>query len=397
MQLPPDNCPLVPLPFRDDNARLLAELSHEIRTPLTAMLGYVELLRESNVVAAEPASAREALSVIESSSRHLLDLVNSILDWSRLDVLGHVTRVPTDPVQIAEEVVRLLALRIGQRDLRMEVICDPTTPRSILSDPTRLRQILLNLVGNALKFTAAGEVRVELRGTTDAAGHEQLTIDVCDTGPGMTASEVARLFQPFSQSNDQIQSRYGGTGLGLAISLRLCQLLDGQLSVESKPGIGSTFRVELPVEFPLAQATEPTLPDNLDNTRPALHLADFQILLADDHAETRRLIALVLRAAGAEVVQAADGRDAYNVVQTSAREFDIILLDLDMPIVDGYAACRELRGSGYVAPIVALSAATDGETRTACHLAGFDDFAAKPIDRFALLQLLQRYRTTLAL
>ncbi len=388
MQLPPAH---TPLPFRDDNARLLAELSHEIRTPLTAMLGYVELLLTSDADISASPTSREALAIIDASSRHLLDLVNGILDWSRLDAVGEVERVPTNPMAIAEEVARLLAVRIGTRDLRLHVVTDPATPREILSDPTRLRQILLNLVGNALKFTTAGEVRVQLGLRHDSQGNERLLIDVSDTGSGLTNAEIAQLFRPFAQSNELIQTQHGGTGLGLAISHRLCQLLDGELTVQSEVDVGSTFRVELPaVRCLLIEQDEAPV------TRPGLvSLADSRIFLADDHPETRLLIARILRLAGAHVTEACDGREACELILAHPSRFTAVLFDLEMPIVDGYAACRELKARGCSAPIIAISAATDATTRAACQDAGFDAFAAKPVKRRDLLALLQRLQSAL--
>ncbi|HTN76814.1 MAG TPA: ATP-binding protein, partial [Pirellulaceae bacterium] len=352
MHMPIANSPSPLSPFRDDNARLLAELSHEIRTPLTAMLGYVEILLEEAEQLEFQAPARGALEIIGSSSRHLLDLVNGLLDWARLDAGGNLKPRPADPLALADEVLMLLQSRVSSPAVQLRLEHDASVPAELLTDPLRLRQILLNLVGNALKFTTFGEVRLVVSAVALSPRKTRLVIDVIDTGVGLTAEEISHLFRPFSQPS--AHGRSSGTGLGLVISQRLCRLLGGQLTVHSVPGVGSTFRVELPCDLASNEESEDSrepLPAAPCAGQP---LSGYKILLAEDHLETRRLLGIVLRKAGAELTEVTNGDEACAIALaarrragsnaiTTSQPFDVVILDRQMPLCDGITAARQLR------------------------------------------------------
>lgn len=377
-----------------DDSRLLAELSHEIRTPLTALLGYVELLLDPPAADPLPQRAQDKLRIVQDNGLHILNLIENVLDWACVDAQSTPRRQVVSPKQLAEETVRWLSPRVDSSDIAVRCIVHNSTPAAVITDQSRLRQILLNLLGNALKFTRHGEVRLELRGLR-SADSAALQIDVSDTGIGMTPQQLERLFIPFAPGDT---ARFDGCGLGLAISQRLCQSLGGRLSVSSLEAEGSTFRIELPVDVvddnawsSLGAGSEPRL------SRTDRPLRGCRILLADDSPDTRRLISLLLRQAGAEVAEVTNGREATAMALTSwqhswidasqsKRPFDLILLDLHMPLCDGLTATRELREAGYPAPIIALTGADRPHDKAACLEAGCNGYAAKPLDRRRLIE-----------
>lgn len=369
-----------------DDVRLLAELSHEVRTPLTALLGYVELLLDppwSEATSAE--KSREMLRIVQASGQHVLELVSSVLQWACLDAGGNNHFQPVSPQTLCEEAVAWLMPRIDSSDVRMRCVVHPDAPATVISDPARLRQILLNLLGNALKFTIRGEVTVALSGLT-RHGAPWLRIEVCDTGVGMSSAQLARLFKPFAPGDHSAS----GAGLGLAISQRLCTSLGGFLTAHSEVHEGSTFRLDLPVGAVERKELPATNMTSLAH-HGELVLQGQRILLADDSPDTRRLVSLLLRQAGATVTEALHGLEACDLALCGSQPFDLVLLDLHMPICDGLTAARRMRAAGYLAPIVALTAASHPEDCHACLAAGCDGYATKPIDRRTLIQTALRW------
>ncbi|MBS0195732.1 MAG: response regulator [Planctomycetes bacterium] len=358
----------------------LANMSHEIRTPMTAILGYADLLRAPGISEADHDTYVET---IHRNGRHLLDLINDLLDVSKIEA-GKMTveSIPCSPMQIiadVESMVRALAARKG---IGLDVhFCGPL-PRTIHSDPTRLRQILLNLASNAVKFTPNGAVTLSA-----AVVGQELTISVRDTGIGMTPEQIGRLFRAFQQADETTTRRFGGTGLGLCISKHLANLLGGDVTVTSKIGEGSEFTLRLPIGHALKdELVDPNAPLPAD-TSAAVSMSialTGSILLAEDGPDNQRLIAHILRKAGATVTLVANGREAVDAA--NAAMFDLVLMDMQMPVLDGYSATRELRASGYRGPIVALTAHSGNEDRARCLAAGCDDFANKPIDKASLLR-----------
>ena len=382
----------------------LANMSHEIRTPMTAILGYANLLLDAEQSASDRVNY---VQTIRRNGDHLLSIINDILDLSKIEA-GRmaVERIACSPFQIISEVVSLMRVRAAEKKLELEVEYRGPIPQTIQTDPTRFREILVNLVGNAIKFTARGGVRIVADLADPAAAPEpRLRVAVIDSGVGMTREQAARIFQPFAQGDSSTTRRFGGTGLGLAISRHLAELLGGGIRVDSRPGEGSTFVMTV-LTGPLAGvalldgpprtetaggsgAPEPGKPAS----EPAIALSG-RILLAEDGPDNQRLISYFLKKAGATVEIADNGAVAVEkALQASAagEPFDLILMDMQMPELDGYGATSMLRQKGYAGPIIALTAhAMDGD-RQKCLKAGCNDYTTKPIDRKQLLRLSASY------
>jgi PAS domain S-box-containing protein len=372
----------------------LANMSHEIRTPITAILGYAELLSDSRP---SPPLRQEYVETIRRNGEHLLGLINDILDLSKLEA-GKMTveTLVCSPVHLVREVEAMLGGRAAGKGLRFDFAVGPDVPHAVQSDPRRIRQVLVNLVGNAIKFTETGGVRLTVvREEGGTPGRVRLRFGVSDTGIGMTAEEQARIFAPFAQADASTTRRFGGTGLGLAISRRLADALGGTLAVESAPGMGSAFALVLDVEpapdgvAPVVESSAPA--DGFGERAPRLRA---RILLAEDAPDSQRLLAFFLRKAGAEVEVVANGRLACDRVLGALdddRPFDLILMDMHMPVMDGYAATAELRGHGVRTPVIALTAHSMDGDRDRCLEAGCTDYLAKPIDRVQLLRRLREH------
>ena len=378
--------------FRDAQARaeaaarakteLLANMSHELRTPMTAILGFTEVLADDGLFTRDPPRAREAVEIIRSNGAHLLTLINDILDAAKLDG-GHLSieAVSLAPARLIEETLRELEPAARAKGLELEVDVS-SCPASISSDPARIRQILLNLVGNALKFTHAGGVTVRV---VHVPSSKLLKIDVEDTGIGMSPEQAAKIssFEPFHQADGSSARQFGGTGLGLYISSALTRLLGGQLEVRSEIGVGTTFTAsfstgdgapELPKPPPL-----PPGPTTLEGLR---------VLVAEDNPVNQRLIRHILERAGAQVTMCENGMIAIEALeaQSNSEGFDLIVMDMQMPVLDGPSTVRRLRSAGVKLPILALTANARDEDREQCRAAGYDAFLTKPIDRALLLR-----------
>jgi len=364
----------------------LANTSHEIRTPLAAILGFADLLDRENL---ETNDRREIARIIRRNGEHLLAIVNDILDITKIEA-GKLTveAIACSPRQIAQDVCALLRNRAETKGLALSLRIDgEDLPRWIESDPTRVRQILVNLVGNAIKFTESGSVTVAL--SQEARGGEpRLRVEVSDTGIGMTAGEAARVFADFEQGDSSTTRRFGGTGLGLAISRRLTAVLGGELTVQSTRGQGSTFVLVLPI----ARAVDPV--DDLLETaiiapRGIPPRSGLKVLVADDSADIQMLVTRFLADVAADATVVSNGREAVETALAAMhqrRPFDLILMDLHMPELDGAEAVRTLRNAGLEQPIVALTASDDIGDRERCAAAGYSDFLVKPIDRVQLIQ-----------
>jgi PAS domain S-box-containing protein len=389
----------------------LANMSHEIRTPMTAILGFAEMI--GNSIEGCPACPefqsclaraqnKEHIQIIRRNGEHLLGLINDILDFSKIEAGRMVVEHrPCSPVQLAEEVASLMRARALGKGLSLDVRYSFPLPETILSDPERVRQILVNLVGNSVKFTSRGGITLTLRCTTDARAREAtVAFDVKDSGIGMTPEQVGGLFQPFVQADSSTTRQYGGTGLGLSISKRMAEVLGGGIEVESRPGEGSTFTFTMKAGLPdpvrmlydLAEAGAAASSD----PHPCLSAPRLRgrVLVAEDGPDNQKLIAAILRKAGAEVDLVANGRLAVEQAlsaRSAGTPYGAILMDMQMPEMDGYEATRQLRRSGYEGPIIALTAHAMAEDRAECLAAGCDEYATKPVDRIGLLQTLARF------
>jgi signal transduction histidine kinase/ActR/RegA family two-component response regulator len=367
-------------------SEFLATMSHEIRTPMTAILGFAdELLIEAEAAPPEQERGAAALRTIKRNGEHLLRILDDVLDAAKIESGRLQLELRAcSPSELADDVAELLRQRAEAKGLRLVVEPQPGLPESIATDPTRARQILVNLVGNAIKFTESGEVRIRVGGE-----RERVHFEVVDTGIGITPEQQAKLFEPFTQADGSLGRRFGGTGLGLSISRKLARVLGGNVTVESALGRGSVFRATIG-NAPKGHGavTSPPAPEP-----PAAPLRG-RVLLAEDGVDNRALIERVLRRAGLTVELAENGHEAHAKAMSatlSGTPFDVVLLDVEMPEMSGNEAASALRADGYDGPIVALTAHGRASDREACLSAGCDDFASKPIDRSALLALIARF------
>jgi signal transduction histidine kinase/CheY-like chemotaxis protein len=380
-------------------SEFLANMSHEIRTPLTAILGFTDELIDEGARSGTGPGIDPALLTVKRNSQHLLAVVNDILDLSRIEAgKFSVESVSCSPIRIASDVVSLLRPRALEKQLRLETRFRGAIPEEIHSDPTRLLQILVNLTGNAIKFTEHGGItlRLELIPATDS-GAALLAVDVVDTGIGLAPDEQSRIFEAFAQADGSLTRRHGGTGLGLTISRALGRLLGGDLTVESVPGRGSVFRATV-ATGPLEGVRMLEAPEEIAGPAPRKTVeAEFaperlrgRVLLAEDGADNRRLISLVLRRAGLEVELACDGQIAFEMVlaaEEAGQPFDLIVMDMQMPLMTGYEATAALRSEGLSLPILALTAQAMAGDREKCLAAGCNEYMSKPIDRERLVLL----------
>jgi signal transduction histidine kinase/CheY-like chemotaxis protein len=368
-------------------SEFLANMSHEIRTPMGAILGFADMLLHRSP---EECAQAGCVQIIQRNSLHLLELINEILDLSKVEAgQMKVERISCDVPALMSEIISLMRPRAAEKGLAFGVTFQGPIPRLIQTDPLRLRQILVNLVGNSVKFTQSG--RIDLKVTDEGAGGPNivLRVDVIDSGIGMTPELVGRLFLPFTQGDASITRKFGGTGLGLTISRQLAKLLSGDVTVISQPGIGSIFTLKVDggrsvgVER-LEDLSESTLPATAERKMGSNIRLHGRILLVEDGADNQRLLRMQLGDAGANVASALDGRIAVNLATTQT--FDLILMDMQMPVMDGYAATMELRRRGLTLPIIALTAYAMAEDRDKCLAAGCSGYLSKPIDEEKLLK-----------
>ena len=383
-------------------SEFLANMSHEIRTPMTAILGYADLLMDPDPSVVD---YQDCIDTIRRNGKHLLMIINDILDLSKIEA-GKMTveRINCSPHEILADVHSLMRVRADGKGLKLGVECLGPIPRTIQSDPVRLRQILINLVGNAIKFTEHGGIRITAKlGNAPDADTPQIRFEVIDTGIGMTQGQIDKIFNPFSQANTSTTRKFGGTGLGLTISKQFAEMLDGDIAIMSTPEQGTSFVVtvatgpldgvemiegsnEMVVRAKQAGATTHNISGKpLDKTR---------ILLAEDGPDNQRLITFILKKWGASVSLAESGKIALDKAIEAWKDdkpFDVILMDMQMPEMDGYTATRKLRKQGYKGPIIALTAHAMAQVRQMCLDAGCDNYATKPIDKDKLLATIQQH------
>jgi signal transduction histidine kinase/DNA-binding response OmpR family regulator len=373
-------------------SNFLANMSHEIRTPIAAILGYSDLMLDP----ARGASAHlNDLQAIRRNGQHLLEVINDVLDLSKIEAGGMtVERIPTDLPRIAAEAVSLTRPKAIEKGLDLNLRFDTPLPQIGMTDPLRLRQILINLLGNAIKFTPRGSVTLRVACQAPCPTDSHITFEVLDTGVGMTDEEQARLFQPFVQGDVSTTRRFGGTGLGLTISRRFAHMLGGDIAVRSVPGVGTSVTVTVAVGPVLHESLVHNLTEASTNyhvVEPAMDccesLTGARILLAEDGLDNREILTAYLRGAGAVVETVEDGRQAVKQVLAAVaagETYTIVVMDMQMPVLDGYGATSELRRRGYRGAIVALTANAMAEDRARCLLAGCDDYLTKPVNRRAL-------------
>lgn len=375
-------------------SRFLANMSHELRTPMAAIMGFTEILQQET----EDEEVLSRLDTIRRNGDYLLRLLNDVLDLSRVEAGKlKVTKSETPLQELIEHVFELMTVRTTEYKNTLNLIYQGDLPVTISTDEARFRQVLINLIANALKFSPGGEVDVRIQ-MCDA---RTLEIEVADNGIGMDENQQLCLFQPFSQASDEISERFGGTGLGLNITQRLIEALDGEISVQSRVGDGSTFTVRIPVEpigelkpFLLMESAacgseEPAAADLKQNSTDLTDL-NARVLIADDMRDIRYIAEHMLSKAGCRVQIAENGRQAVDTILKAIDDgnpFDLVLMDMQMPILSGDGAVRELRERGVEVPIIALTADAMKGTRRRVLQMGFDEYMAKPLNARKLLQI----------
>ncbi|HEY7491909.1 MAG TPA: ATP-binding protein [Candidatus Tectomicrobia bacterium] len=371
-------------------SEFLANMSHEIRTPMNAILGFTEILKRG--YGNSEHNWKKYLNTIHASGKHLLELINDILDLSKVES-GHleVERIRCAPHAIIREVVQVLVVKAREKAIALDFEVSGATPETILSDPARLRQIVTNLVANAIKFTEKGGVRVVM-GLVPSSTQPQLSITVIDSGIGMPAEKLETIFDPFVQADSSVTRRFGGTGLGLTISRRFAQALGGDITVHSELGQGSVFTVTIDTG-PLAgvKLLEPhevsaAHEDPVSDHQTRWQFPPARVLVVDDGVENRELVTLVLAEVGLRVDGAENG--AVGVEKALREPFDIILMDMQMPVMDGCTATRRLRQQGLQTPIIALTAHAMKGYEQEIMAAGCSGYLTKPIDIDGLIQTL---------
>ncbi|MEY2713071.1 MAG: Autoinducer 2 sensor kinase/phosphatase LuxQ [Planctomycetota bacterium] len=360
-------------------SNFLANISHEIRTPMTAVLGYAELLRDPDLGAEERA---DAVETIVRNGNHLMRILNDLLDLSKIEAgRMDIDRREFSLMRLLRDVRDLMEVNASSRGNSLALRLDVQAAHDqVIGDATRIRQVLLNLVGNAVKFTKGGSITIEA--ATEPRGERiALRVAVTDTGKGIPADQMGRLFEPFSQLDREFVREHGGTGLGLAISSRIANLLGGRIDVASTPGIGSTFTLHTVLD-----AAHRTAAGGQPAAEPGDQpLAGVHVLLVEDSIDSARLLSTMMGRAGATVEVRGDGLSAVEAVDAQHAP-DVILMDLQLPGIDGIEATRRIRAKGCRSRIVALTAAALGADREQARAAGCDGFALKPISRADLVQ-----------
>jgi signal transduction histidine kinase/CheY-like chemotaxis protein len=362
--------------------RFLAVMSHEMRTPLNGIAGHAQILARRDDL---PEPVREQLAIISASSDVLLSLINDVLDYSRTDA-GSL-QLSIAPFSIAEVCARICDIvrpNLEGRPISLRLDVAEARGAFHLGDERRVAQILLNLLGNAAKFTERGAITVEVARQPQAVGLDLIRLTITDTGIGVAQIQQGLLFQPFSQVDSGVSRNFEGAGLGLAISKALVDFMGGRIGVVSAPGAGSEFWVELPLRPTAAPADRPETTGQEDADDPA----GGYVLVVDDHPVNRQVATMILAAAGFDVEHAENGAEALAAV--AAKSFDVIFMDLHMPVLDGLSACRAIRALGGAAgrtPIIAMTAAALPEDVERCLAAGMDAHIAKPIDHNQLIAL----------
>ncbi len=361
----------------------LANMSHEIRTPMNAILGFTELLKRG--FGRDSEETHKHLEIIHSSGKHLLELINDILDLSKVES-GHleIERIRFNPYHVILEVVKVLSAKASEKQIGLELKVENDVPETISGDPGRIRQIVTNLVGNAVKFTDHGSVTVTAYATRLDQDMLQFHIDIADSGVGMSPDATTKIFEDFVQADESITRKFGGTGLGLSISRKFARALGGDITAESEPGVGSTFKVTLDagkatdVEWVTPEQAVATIEAHTTQDQASWVFPQARILVVDDGPENREFIKVVLEDYDLIIDEAGNGRIAVDMATTT--DYDVILMDVQMPEMDGFTATRTLRDRGLQIPIVALTANAMKGFEQELFDAGYSEYLTKPID-----------------
>ncbi len=360
----------------------LANMSHEIRTPLTSIIGFSESLIEDDL---SPGERDDVAYTILDSSRHLLGVINDVLDLSKVEADKlDIEMIPVSPEEILNDVVNMAKLHAEAKSITFNMDCVSPLPAKVLTDPLRVKQILFNIVNNAIKFTYQGGVMLRVHYLSKEA---KFRFEISDSGIGMTRKQQKKLFRPFAQADASTTRKFGGTGLGLHISSKLLDALGGNIQVDSEINKGSCFTVSLPAEIVEASSTKSQLSEYADEFTG--HQIAGHVLVAEDVEMNQKLISMYLKRLGANVETAENGLVAFD--KAMEKSYDLILMDMQMPVMDGFEAVQTLRERGYNKPIVALTANAMKHDRQKYIEMGCDDYLPKPIDRQAFGDTVSRY------
>jgi len=374
-------------------SQFLAQMSHEIRTPLNAIIGYTDQIIETDLEEMQ----RKHLAIVNESALGLLGIINGILDLSKLEAGKlELTIEHTDLIELCDHVVQMTNYKAGQKNLELKLVPLDDEYRYVLADDTRLRQVLVNLLANAVKFTEEGEVelKVENLGRTEN-GKNLFRFSVRDTGIGIKSHNLEKIFQAFSQEDSSTTRKYGGTGLGLSISNILLSLMGSTLEVDSVPGVGSTFSFDVAFDLLENQPSEYSQPTSTTSAKKVISFDyKLKVLIAEDNSNNMVIAKMMLKKTlpNAKILEASNGQEAVN--RFAEERPDIVLMDIQMPEMDGYAASREIRKSetgGSRTPIIALTAGSMKADMEKCYEAGMDDFISKPIVNDAIAVTLGKW------
>lgn len=367
-------------------SQFLANMSHEIRTPLGAIMGFLELIKDPSLTREE---IEEYVSIVNRNSVQLMRLIDDILDLSKVEAgKMEIETVDFSLAELIFDFAALMNFKAQDKGVLFDVKLAASVPKMISSDPVRLKQVLSNAVGNAIKFTEKGRVQV-----TCSYADPVLKFTITDTGKGITQDQAEKLFKPFVQADSSMTRNYGGTGLGLVLSKRICQEMGGDFVLESSSlNKGSTFVATLKVDK--VADTDPLyakISAKGTGLTESKILSGLQILLVEDMPDNQVLIRSVLRSMGAEIEIASNGQEGLESIAN--KEYDIVLMDIQMPFMDGHEATRQLRSQGYAKPIIALTAHAMKEERERALVSGFTDYLTKPVDRTALAYSILKFQS----